>query len=265
MKKLYRSVVAAAALSGALYAGGDFAPPPPVVMDDWSGPYIGVQLGGLWGNADVDYNFTDYTTIKKTINVEPYPGAGYTIPQTTYVKQSVPVKTHNSMDVNGWTGGLFAGYNWLLENDFLIGVEGEWNYVDADATEDIVGDNGITYGKTTVEQDWDASLRLRAGMVMGDILPYITGGIAWGGMNLKGDALVAGQTIRWDEDKTLTGWTVGAGVEMKINEHLHARIQYRYTDYGDDTIDVVKNGQELLHGKLDYNAHMVTVGLSYRF
>ncbi|MBD3788985.1 MAG: porin family protein [Campylobacterales bacterium] len=65
-------------------------------------------------------------------------------------------------------------------------------------------------------------------------------------------------------DDTLTGWTIGAGLEKKINENLHARIQYRYTDYGDDTWELDPSNDPDT-GKIEYNAHMLMVGLSYRF
>ena len=115
-------------------------------------------------------------------------------------------------------------------------------------------------------QDWDASLRLRIGKVMGDYLPYITGGVAWAGMNVKADHGRLGAGIV-DDDQTLTGWTIGAGVEMAINENIHARIQYRYTDYGDEDFHHNLDDPQFdnAYGIVDYNSHRVTVGLSYRF
>jgi len=102
-------------------------------------------------------------------------------------------------------------------------------------------------------------------MDMGDYMPYITGGIAWAGVNVHGFRDPGTQmAISEDHDATLTGWTVGAGVEKKIDENLIARIQYRYSDYGDETWDLGEEG-DYETGKIEYNANMLTVGLSYRF
>ena len=120
--------------------------------------------------------------------------------------------------------------------------------------------NSLEFG-AKVEQEWDASLRLRAGMDMGDYMPYITGGVAWAGVNTEGYR--DGETLN-ENDATLTGWTVGAGVEKKIDENLIARIQYRYSDYGDETWDLAEGG-DVDTGKIEYSAHMLTVGVSYRF
>lgn len=239
MKKLLGSAVAGLLMGSFALAGGDIAPvepevivpPAPMVVDEWSGPYVGLQAGYIWGDADT----------------------------SSYWDDGSEAFTINGFDVDGFTGGIFAGYNWRLNNDVILGLEGEANYVSAD--DDIAfGDQEEGWG-AKVKQDWDASLRLRAGKLIGDYLPYITGGIAWAGMKVDG-------WTSWGSedhyDDTLAGWTIGAGLEKKINENLHARIQYRYTDYGDDTWELDPSNDPVT-GKIDYNAHMLMVGLSYRF
>jgi outer membrane immunogenic protein len=200
-----------------------------VVADDWSGPYVGLQAGYNWGDADAEaYN------------------AG---------EEEWPVAL-NGFDLYGFVGGIFAGYNWRVGNDVLLGVEGEGNWGSID---DTITKDGGTWG-AKVEQNWDASLRLRAGVAMGDYMPYMTVGIAWADVESQG-------YTNWDyedaHDATLTGWTIGAGVEKKINNNLDARIQYRYSDYGDETWYIPIGDYDT--GKIQYTAHMFTVGLSYNF
>jgi len=230
MKKIVLSLATATLLSGVAVAGGDIVPVAPGPADSWSGFYVGLQAGGIWGDADVDYSDDEAHTY--------------------------------GLDVDGFMGGIFGGYNWQLIDNWLVGVEGEWNYVNADDTGVVLDGLGQDTGwKTYVEQDWDASLRLRVGRVMGDYLPYVTGGVAWGHFEVKTyDGNNPGDS--GSMSMTLTGWTLGAGVEMRLSENLHARLQYRYTDYGDDTKTIYPPD---LTAKLDYNAHMVTLGISYRF
>jgi len=240
MKKFSLSLATVLAMSAFAVAGGDIEPVvEPVVVevaDAWAGPYVGLQAGYIWGDAETRAEDERYPD-------EPIVLSGF--------------------DVDGWTGGIFAGYNWRINNDFLLGIEGEWNYVSAD---DTITDSGNDHvWGAEVEQDWDASLRLIAGMDMGDYMPYITGGIAWAGVNVHGFRDPGTQmAISEDHDATLTGWTVGAGVEKKIDENLIARIQYRYSDYGDETWDLGEEG-DYDTGKIEYNANMLTVGVSYRF
>ena len=207
-----------------------------VVADDWSGPYAGLQAGYIFGDADTSSWHSD------------------------------PLDTHafslNGFDVNGFAGGIFAGYMGLVGNNFLIGIEGEWNWASADETIRNIDDPPWIYG-AKVEQEWDASLRLNAGKRMGDYILYITGGVAWAGINIHGftEFDPARST---DHDATLTGWTIGAGLERKINENIHARILYRYSDYGDDTWSIAEPN-DVNMGKIEHTNSMFTLGLSYCF
>ena len=252
MKKIVLSMVTAATMSSVAMAGGDIAPVASAPMDSWSGFYMGLQAGYNWGDADFD------------VYHEENNGRGRADGGDHFAKAS--------LNLDGMTAGFYAGYNWLLSDNWLVGVEGEWNYLDAsDSVHPKLrggeGDNeweeepDLTVKLT---QDWEASARLRVGKVMGDYLPYLTGGVAWTSINAKVYNTGEGPNgVLMDDDQILVGWTIGAGVEMAISENIHARIQYRYTDYGDETFhDMINEG---FSEKVDYNSHMVTVGLSYRF
>ena len=240
MKKIVLSAIVIATFNNIASAGGDIVPTLYAsTTDSWNGFYVGIQAGGAWGNADVDYK------------------AG--LQNDHYLSE-----THG-LDVNGFTGGVFAGYNWLLNKNWLVGIEGEWNYISADDTDDVVDSiTGVSRypHQTTVEQKWDASLRLRTGYVLGDYLPYITGGIAWGRFNEE--FYIPGRPV--SKDITLTGWTIGTGLEIRLTDNIHGRIQYRYTDYGNKTKRLIENGGVGdFDAKLNYNSHLLTFGIVYRF
>jgi len=208
-----------------------------VVADDWSGPYAGLQVGYIFGDADTSSWNSD-----PTLGQQPF--------------------SLNGFDVDGFAGGIFVGHMWLVGNDVVIGIEGEWNWAGADDTITRIDQDIYTWG-AEVEQEWDASLRLNAGKQMGDYMLYITGGVAWAGTNIVG--FTSWNPLQGtDHDATLTGWTIGAGAEKKINENLHARILYRYSDYGDETWSLAPPN-DVDMGKIEYTNHMFTVGLSYCF
>ena len=96
------------ALSGMLVAGGDIEPvvepvAEVVATDAWAGPYIGLQAGYNWGDADV----------------------------SSYWANGDEAFSIDGFDVNGFLGGIFAGYNWRMQNDMIVGIEGEWNHLSA--------------------------------------------------------------------------------------------------------------------------------------
>jgi len=74
------------------------APPPPLVVDEWTGPYIGLNLGGSWGRSRTSYN-------------DPDPAF-------------VPFSTSQHMD--GVLGGAQIGYNVLFNRTWLAGLEADF-------------------------------------------------------------------------------------------------------------------------------------------
>ena len=234
MKKLMLSIAVAMSLGNAAMAGGDIAPVTAAPTDTWSGLYLGVQTGYSWGDA----------------HQEMYNRTGNHAATARY-------------DLDGINGGLYAGYNWILGGQWLLGIEGSWSLLDVDDSAHPRPDNGPIRKSETMEltQRWDASACLRLGRVMGDYLPYLTGGVAWAGMNIKSHE---SGVLAADDDETMTGWTLGLGLEMAIEDDLHLRIQYRYTDYGETTFHPLhNNGGE--HSDIRYDAHLVSIGVSYRF
>jgi len=225
MKKLILSTAAIAAMVTISWAGGNVVPPhvdvPPVVTDNWSGAYAGIQVGGVFGKATVD----------------------------------IPAYKTSSFDLkpDGVAGGLFAGYNWLGQNGVLFGVEADINGISADK----VGDSKYTGHPETykVKQYWDASLRLRTGKVIDDkYLPYLTLGVAWTRLGTSYNPSTYGV-----KKKTVSGFTIGTGVEMKLTNKVNARIQYRYTDYSK------ANFMHAGPSSVKYKSHMIQAGVSYKF
>ncbi len=243
MKKIVLSGIVALGLSGMVYGGGDIAPVAPMPADSWSGFYVGLQAGGNWGDADLDYYFNGSSSL-----------SGYT----------------RNLDPNGFAGGIYAGYNWLIDGNWLFGVEGDWNYLSGDDTGDWLNSSGnpVTPNWTqTIENEWDASLRLRIGKVIDDFMPYFTAGAAWARVTTRLDCDTCSPQHHYSGHATLSGWTIGAGVEYKISDNMNVRLQYRYSDYGDDSVRYHADDGSNSYAdiKVHYKASMVQVGFSYRF
>jgi outer membrane immunogenic protein len=114
----------------------------------------------------------------------------------------------------GWIGGAYLGYNAAIDNNIVVGIEGDGS---------LTNKNGSN-GGTTVSNPWDATLRARIGYGNRSWLLYGTGGLAFGSVK----ASTAGIT----ESDTKTGWTAGVGAEAFLTNKVTGRIEYRYTNLG---------------------------------
>jgi outer membrane immunogenic protein len=207
---------------------------------DWTGPYIGLQGGYAWGENDVSATGIEETT------------------ETEALRAAVLNGRDGHMDLDGFVGGLHAGYNW--QSDALVlGVEGDIEFTDMKGDTDVVNDNGDNIGKIEQEIDWLGSLRLRAGFAADRALFYATGGLAVGGVELSledgaGNHLDSNSDTNW-------GWTLGGGVEYAMTDDLSVRIEYRYTDLG----NIDAGNDEDAGGEADTVFHAVRGGLSWHF
>lgn len=161
---------------------------------DWTGPYVGAEIGYGWGNAASPYGFPSTATT--------FPGV------------QAPANQ------NGILGGLDVGFNYQV-NALVLGLE-------ADAMFDgIRGDDGGSGGVVNgVEHRFNGSVRGRIGLAADRALFYGTGGVAF----LSADATGASSAERIGTN--WTGWTLGAGIEYAISDNWTTRVEYRHTDYG---------------------------------
>ena len=197
----------------------DIAPTPvykaPVTVSDivnWTGFYVGGNAGGTW--ADFSSRFDIAASRATAASTLPFNG-----------------------DANTFIGGAQAGYNWQL-GQWVIGVEG-----DADARS---LRRRVTLGTGTLPaifvpgdsfQDkagWQASARLRVGYAWDRWLVYVTGGAAFTELKVSTDFIASGlfPASVVSRSRTLTGATVGGGVEYAISRNLSFGVEGRYTDYG---------------------------------
>jgi outer membrane immunogenic protein len=112
-------------------------------------------------------------------------------------------------------------------------------------------------GPTVCEtkNDWFGTFRGRIGYSFDRVMPYFTGGVAFG--NVKADLPGLGS---WSN--TNAGWTVGAGIEAAIAGNWTGKVEYLHADLGDTTCSVVLCGGVT---NVDLRLNVVRAGLNYRF
>lgn len=191
---------------------------------DWTGTYGGAQLGYGWADTEADTNIANLVD-----------------------------ETHD-YDSDGVVGGLHAGYN-LQNQRFVYGIEADIDFTDLDATG--IGSLGGTFHQTEIF--WTGSLRARLGFAMDRTLYYVTGGWAFGEVDVtqsnanNGAILASNSEIRH-------GWTLGGGVERAFSDNMTARLEYRYTDLGD-----YDSNSGLVSESSDVTLQTIRAGLSYKF
>jgi len=193
---------------------------------DWSGVYLGAQAGYGWGHADQPYGSLNATTFPSS---------------------------QNAADQSGAVGGLYAGYN-MRSGSAVFGLEGDFNI------DGIDGDDAQSGGDTNgVKHRWNANIRARAGMLVGDsTLVYAAGGVSF--LNAKATNLDATPAEEIPTD--WTGWTLGGGIEQAFGPKLKGRLEYRYADYGKSVANFTLSGySEQIQPKIS----TVMVGVSYQF
>lgn len=233
MKKYLIAVSAAALLASTGAKAADivrYQPPEPLPMMpmfSWTGFYAGGEIGGAWGNA----------------KSKPRKKKG----EEGFSKKIKP---------DGFIGGLYAGYNFQLMNNIVLGA-------DTDFLWGSVKDSGSKKSgaqRLRIKEKWIGATRLRAGYAFDRFLPYIAAGVSYA--DLKSS--VKDEGGKGGKSKTRTGWNIGLGVDYIppiMNDHLMLRAEYRYSDFGKKNYSF----SDTQKYRVKYNQSDFRVGVAYKF
>jgi outer membrane immunogenic protein len=165
---------------------------------------------------------------------------------------------HSSWDTSATrintSGGLVggtAGYNWQLGNA-VLGLEGDIDWAN------LKGTNTSTLcplGCSTSDT-WLSTVRGRAGYAFGNVLPYVTGGLAVGDIRAATPGFAGASN-------TSAGWTAGAGLEVGLTGNWSAKAEYLYVDLGKFNCGTACNG--LPTDNVSMHDNVVRAGVNYRF
>jgi outer membrane immunogenic protein len=190
------------------------APPlAPQPVWSWTGFYIGGNVGAGWANGN-----TSAAAAFPPVAEDPF-----------------TISLHGT----GAVGGVQAGYNWQINPSVLIGLEGDWDAANINASNSLtpltVG--GVPFpGPVTATAsrnvDWLASIRGRLGITFNQTLLYVTGGGAWSRMSFAAcqNCNLAGGPISYPTafSAIKSGGVVGAGIEQAIAANWSVRAEYLY-------------------------------------
>jgi outer membrane immunogenic protein len=258
---------------------------------DWTGFYIGGNVGYSWGSSNSTVSMSDATS-------------------GTILNSAI-----GKFNMDGVIGGGQIGYNWQRDR-WVFGLEADIQGSDQKGSTSGVCAGGSATATTLAglssacalghlgdtapfnvaafpvtdslseKLEWFGTVRGRIGpTITPTILAYVTGGLAYGqvnasgsisGTNIVGPQGVNGSTLvpvagSFSSSSTKVGWTLGAGVEGVISGNWTAKLEYLYIDLGSvsgsfATPLVAPSGAFLTSS---YSSHItdniLRVGVNYRW
>jgi len=187
-------------------------------------------------------------------------GAGSATATNTYGASSMPAPT---ITPGGWLAGGQIGYNWQYGNNAVVGLEASADYAALSGTSTSTFDPGgghpITTATNTQTLDELGEFRAKVGFAAGPVMPYITGGVAFGRGTLS---VAGGPYATGSASHTFTGWTAGGGAEVAFGQHWSVRADYSYVDLGTQSFMVPGPGGGT---NVHLTASVVTGGLNFRW
>ncbi|AXK83249.1 porin family protein [Pseudolabrys taiwanensis] len=147
--------------------------------------------------------------------------------------------TNSSINPSGVAGGVQAGYNWQ-NGQFVFGAETDLQLSGADDT----------FAPYKFSNPWFGTLRGRIGYSFNNIMPYVTGGLAYGNVKSENGNL--------SENKTQLGWTLGLGAEVGLTQNWSAKVEYLYMDLGQRHYSITNTDNA-------FQSSVFRVGVNYHF
>ena len=276
-----KTMLCAAAAIGALTAASAAQAQ---TAGDWTGPYIGGVAGYGWqAENDGDESIVFDTNLDGTYGDTVRTGTG----ADAFAAGFCDGQTFNPTRAGGCGGdeggpefGARMGYDWQFGN-IVAGVLGE--AVRTDVKDSVTAFSG-TPAAYTMRRDLNGLLaaRARVGYAVGNTLPYVTGGYAWGDVDRSFSTTNTANTfteVSDDDDNRTDGWQLGGGVEQKITENVSLGLEYLYTRLDDDGYTIRASGgpaggpftsvngagTDFNRTSDEFNIHSVRMAATYRF
>jgi opacity protein-like surface antigen len=205
---LRTGLLAAASISASVACAGlAEADGPPTALGGaftWNGIYMGLQMGGAWGEAHVS---------------DPFGSSIY----------------GDNIHTRGPLAGGAIGANWQ-KGTAVIGIEADANWADIEGTNTCFAFSGFfVSANCRFHVDAFGTLAARLGVAAGPTgrtLLYVKGGGTWEDKTVAATAGGGAGTPTTSASGITWGWTVGAGVEHALRGGWSVKAEYDYLAFG---------------------------------
>jgi outer membrane immunogenic protein len=231
--------------------------PIPVSIPNWTGPYIGLDLGSRYDA--VDANVTSATVGRPPTAIALPPAK----PPSGNILETVAPLTMAYIDNIALRGGIYGGWNYQITADWVAGIEADFGWANETAvlhgsaypTNLLFGSPSLPFGATALDNfrvttTWDGSAVLRVGRLLTpSTLLYVSGGLAWAHIQVTSTCSTTptanvsncapgnyfsgtlGPAII-EQSATALGWTGAIGLEYRLwSSNWVARGQYRFSGF----------------------------------
>lgn len=215
---------------------------------DWTGFYLGADVGGARSNAS-------WTLIADQTTFADFPPGG-------------PGSWVTSHRLSGWVGGGHLGYQ-KQYGHVVLGAELSLLALslagNAPSVQEAMDDqystevNDLILADARIGYAWNNNL-----------LTYLRGGLASASVKTRIVDAVGTSTGIWESKERHNGWNIGAGVEFGWTRNVIIGVQYDYIDLGEKThsaLGISGGGtSQLWAGNINAGPiSMVTARVSYKF
>lgn len=228
---------------------------PATAGDGWTGFFAGVGLG--------------YGSSNAKLFATPGPGA---------ILDGAPPDAYVSIDSVGLDGGIVSlavGGDVQIAPRIVAGAFFDYDFSNLSAGVDASAGGGAFYdlesirGNTGIDSMWAIGARLGF-LTSPDTLWFATAGYTRAKVDdLTGSVVFDGDTFGGSiAMPDFSGYFVGGGVESKLWQNVTIKIEYRYSDYGKERINLAPIDQDLdeyVNINVDPTVQTVRASLNYRF
>jgi outer membrane immunogenic protein len=216
--------------------------PPPVVVYNWTGFYIGANGG--WGSSHKCWDLTN--------------DAGVLI---------TPPLAEGCHDATGGTVGGQIGYRWQASS-WVFGVEAQGNWADFKGS-----NTSLVFPNSRNETRVEAFglFTGQVGYAWNNVLLYVKGGAAVTSDKYRTFEILPANLLLDTASETRWGGVVGAGVEFGFAPNWSVAFEYDHLFMGDRDIRFTSVGNRLPLGvfvasdRIRQDVDLATVRVNYRF
>jgi outer membrane immunogenic protein len=201
---------------------------------NWTGFYIGGNLGGAFTNGNFNTN--------------------------------LPTGTVTSSSSTSFIGGGQVGANYQFWGGVVVGAEAMFDWLPNTKNTLTLNAAGVPVGTATINNRWLTTATGKLGYAWDRVLLYGKGGGAWVGASNSGITTVPGGIpVAFSGPSNIFGLTAGVGVEWAFWGNWSARAEYDYIGLNNVTYTSVAPFPGLNIGTSSRNIQLVTAGVNYKF
>ncbi len=197
----------------------------------------------------------DYKQPNRYIQTQTWNWTGpYAGIQGSYILNSEVNHFVGTIQADGYSGGVFAGFNKQYGN-FVIGAEAEWNWASMTGNQNI--------GPVNISHSLEAygAIKGRLGLAYGPYMIYGHGGLAFAETN----ATISVGGFSTTANTNHQGFTYGAGLEAMFATNWTARVEYSLWDFDSASYGFPIVGPIGFATPADLKFQTIKAGVAYRF